>query len=88
MSYTTRNGTGTGEIVIQIDTVDGVPLGNSLLLYYSINMSALFVQEIAIYKPLRIQEVILEVGKWMLPPTLVVIHHKDPVSNGWQATIQ
>ena len=31
MEYVSKNGTGTGEIGIDIDTVDGIPLGDSFL---------------------------------------------------------
>ena len=29
MNFTTINGTGTGELAISIDTVDGIPVGNA-----------------------------------------------------------
>ncbi|XP_035680752.1 countin-1-like isoform X1 [Branchiostoma floridae] len=32
VEYTSKNGTGTGEMVIDIDTVDGIPLGQGFIL--------------------------------------------------------
>ena len=31
MTFVTVNGTGTGEVVVEIDTVDGIPIGKRLL---------------------------------------------------------